>query len=138
MNKTDQPVVVSNISWRDLCPWTIIFRSLNSATSMTVLVMALAALVLMPVGWLISDTVFLNDELRSDSVLARLIDDNQKPYKRVFLATDPEENSINLLGARLSGPRMVFTQIVEPFRQLFSLPTYATALDGSSSGSSRW
>jgi len=105
---------------------------------MTVIVLALAALVLMPVGWLLCDTVFLTDELRSDSVLAKIIDHNQKPYKRVFLATDPEENSINLLGARLSGPRMVFTQIVEPFRQLFSLPTYSTALDGSDLGSSRW
>ena len=138
MQKTDQSVVVSKISWRDLCPWTIIFNSLSSASSVTVIVLALAALVLVPIGWLISDTIFLTPELRSDSAIARLIDFNQSPYKRVFLATDPAENSVNLLGDRLSGPRMVFTQIVEPFGHLFSLPRYNTSIDGTPMGKNRW
>ena len=138
MSNTDQPVVVTNVSWRDLCPWTIIFRSLSSAASVTVIVLALAGLVLMPVGWMLSDTIFLTEELRADSAMASLIDANQKPYKRVFLATDPEANSVNLLGQRLSGPRMVFTQIVDPFRQLFSMPQYLTAADGTTHGTRRW
>ena len=138
MSNTDQPVVVTNVSWRDLCPWTIIFKSLSSATSVTVIVLALVGLVLMPVGWMLSDTIFLSEELRADSAIASLVDANQKPYKRVFMATDPEANSVNLLGQRLSGPRMVFTQIVHPFQQLFSIPPFLTAADGTTHGTSRW
>lgn len=135
---SDQPVQVTNVSWRDLCPWTIIFRSLQSATSMTVITLALLGLVLMPIGWIISDKVFLNDDLRLDADLATLIRANRSPYERVFLATDPDANAIHLLGQRLSGPRMVFLQFVEPFRQMFSIPPHFTGPGGDAIESPRW
>ncbi len=131
-----QPVHVNKVSWQSLCPWTIIFRSLSAATSIPVLILALLGLVAMPMGWIVAETVFIDQGVQSDAVMAEIIQYNRNPYKRVFLATDDEANSINILGARLSGPRMVFTQIVEPFAHLFSMPQYTTS--GATDAPTRW
>lgn len=135
---SEQPVHVNKVSWQALCPWTIIFRSLSSATSVTVLTLALLGLVAMPMGWILSETLFIDQTLQSDQRMSELIQYNRNPYKRVFLATDQDANSINILGARLSGPRMVFTQLVDPFTQLFSIPPYHTIDGGGTEGTSRW
>ncbi len=37
----EQPVVIQKISWGDLCPWTIMFRTLPIAASFSVLAFAL-------------------------------------------------------------------------------------------------
>ena len=135
---SEQPVHVNKISWRALCPWTIIFRSLSSASSITVLTLALLGLVAMPMGWVLAETLFIDSSLQSDQTMSEIIQYNRNPYKRVFLATDEDANAINILGARLSGPRMVFTQLVEPFTHLFSIPPHH-AIDGVAMGtSSRW
>ena len=38
---SDQTVIVKKISWAELCPWTIIFRTLPIAASVTVLALAI-------------------------------------------------------------------------------------------------
>lgn len=135
---SEQPVHVNKISWASLCPWTIIFRSLSAATSVPVLILALLGLVAMPMGWIVAETLFVDQGLQSDQRMAEIIQYNRNPHKRVFLATDDEANSINILGARLSGPRMVFTQIVEPFTHLFSIPQYHVMESGGTETTSRW
>ena len=135
---SEQPVHVNKISWQALCPWTIIFKSLSAATSMPVLILALLGLVAMPMGWIVAETIFVDQGLAADQRMAEVIQYNRNPHKRVFLATDDEANSINILGARLSGPRMVFTQIVEPFAHLFSIPQYHVVTAGGTETTSRW
>jgi hypothetical protein len=115
----EQPVVVQKISWSDLCPWTIIFKTLPVASSMTVLTFALLGVVLTPMGWLLSETLFINQELRQEAILMEIVEVNRSPYHGVFLATDSNE-SVSVLGVKLSGPSAVFRQLVSPFEYLFS------------------
>jgi hypothetical protein len=114
----EQPVIVQKISWSDLCPWTVIFKTLPVASSITVLAFALLGVVLTPMGWLLSETLFINQELRNDAFLMEIVEVNRSPYQGVFLATE-KGDSISVVGANLTGPHAVFQQFVNPFAYLF-------------------
>ena len=115
----EQPVIVQRISWSDLCPWTIIFKTLPVASSMTVLAFALLGVVLTPMGWLLSETLFINQELRQEAILMEIAEVNRSPYQGVFLATDASD-PMSSVGAKLTGPSAVFRQLVSPFEYLFN------------------
>lgn len=115
----EQPVVVQRISWRDLCPWILIFRSFPVATSVGVLVFALLGIVLSPMGWLLSETLFINDGLKENTELMRIVQVNRSPYRGVFLASESHYDSIKVFDTSLSGPSRVFQQFVKPFEYLF-------------------
>lgn len=119
---TEQPVVVQKISWAELCPWTIIFRTLPIATSITVLVFALLGVLLTPIGWLLSETMFLHEAQRSDQVLMERARLNSSPYRSVFVEPDAitGDGTISLLGTNFSGPQLVFQHLVQPFQLLFN------------------
>jgi len=116
---TEQPVIVQKISWSDLCPWTSIFKTLPIAASVTVLAFALLGVVLTPMGWMLSESLFINQTLRADTALMEIAEINRSPYRGVFLATQQNTDSINFMGLQLSGPRNVFQQLVRPFQYLF-------------------
>jgi hypothetical protein len=136
---SEQPVVVNKISWADLCPWTIIFRTLPIAASITVLSLALLGVVLTPAGWWFSDRVFLNDELRADIELMDIVESNTSPYRGVFMMANEKQNTIEVMGMQLSGPRAVFNQISRPFSYLFSNGgSTGRKMDGTTATNSRW
>lgn len=114
----EQPVIVQKISWSDLFPWAIIFKTLSVATSVTVLSLALLGVVLTPMGWFLSETV-IRPQAQDDPNLAEVVASNRSPYRGVFLSTERQEGALNIMGLSLSGPRVVFHQIVKPFRYLF-------------------
>ncbi len=116
---TEQPVIVQKVSWGDLCPWTLIFKTLPIASSLTVLAFALLGVVLTPMGWLLSETLCIDKNVRNDTALMRLAEINRSPYRGVFLTTDNSVETIGLTSADLSGPRSVFQQLVRPFQYLF-------------------
>lgn len=115
----DQPVIVQKISWNDLCPWTLIFKTLPVASSVSVLVFALLGVVVSPMGWFLSESLFINDSLKQDHRLMEIVQVNRSPYRSVFQATETH-NNIVVFGASLSGPRKVFRQYVKPFEYLFN------------------
>lgn len=116
----EQPVIIQKISWADLCPWTIIFRTLPVASSVTVLCLALLGVVLTPAGWLLSESIFVNSELRKDAEFVQFAEKNRSPHRGLFEATERNADSINLYGLHLSGPRLVFQGVVSPFQKLFN------------------
>lgn len=116
---TEQPVIVQKISWSDLCPWTLIFKTLPIACSVPVLLFALLGVVLTPAGWMLSEALFVNQEVRGDNALMEIAEINRSPYRGVFLANGSDGESVNVFGLRLSGPRNVFHQLVRPFQYLF-------------------
>ena len=61
---SEQPVHVNKVSWQALCPWTIIFRSLSAATSVPVIILSLLGVVAMPMGWIVSETLFIDQSLQ--------------------------------------------------------------------------
>lgn len=114
----------------------IIFRTLPIAASISVLVLAILGVVLTPIGWRVSEFVFISDALRdNDPLLAEMAENNRSPYSGVFRAADNNENSINILGTRISGPQRVFQRIVQPFYSIFggsnSLQVFFYSLFGS-------
>ena len=131
---TEQPVIVQKISWADLCPWTSIFKTLSIAASVTVLAFALLGVVLTPMGWMLSETLFITPEMRTDAHLMEIAEINRSPYRGVFLATKQHTDSIELMGMHLSGPKNVFQQLVRPFEYLFDgrfgLPAFLYLLLG--------
>ena len=83
----EQPVNVARISWRDLFPWTIIFKTLPIAVGIPVLVWASMGVVLTPVGWIIGEQIFITDEMRlEDPFLKEFAEINRSPYRSVFRA----------------------------------------------------
>jgi len=111
---SDQPVIIKKISWAELCPWTIIFRTLPIAASVTVLALAIVGVLAASFTWWLSENIFIHGELEQDAAMADVVRMNTSPYKSVFVDSNTDKNSLSILGARLSGPRAVFNQIKRP------------------------
>jgi hypothetical protein len=54
----DREQVLRRISWRDLFPWLILFRTFRIAISPTLLAVSTLAVLLTPLGWIVADLVF--------------------------------------------------------------------------------
>lgn len=113
----EHPVVIKKISWSDLCPWTIIFRTLPIATSLTVLLLALVGVLATPVGWWASEKVFLNEELLQDRAVAITAGTNHSPFAGAF---PTERGRTEVAGFPVTGLSDVFQRFVQPFEMLFS------------------
>lgn len=116
----EQPVVVQKISWSDLCPWTLIFKTLPVASGVSVLAFALLGIVLSSVGWWLSESIFIGDELRSQEPLMRIVESNHSPYQNLFSHAPLQAGQFDFVGRRFNGPQLIFHQMVDPFRSLFS------------------
>lgn len=116
---SDQPVIVKKISWAELCPWTIIFRTLPVAASVTVLALALLGVLAASFTWWVS-SLFISDELKRDSAMMKIVELNNSPYQNVFVDANTDQNALSILGARVSGPRAVFNQIKRPASYIFA------------------
>lgn len=111
---------VTHVSWRDLFPWLILFRTLPITASLTVLAFATLGVVVTPVGWLAGEAVFLNDAARyEDPFFAEFVQTSRSPYRGVFDASQRPANYMELFGAKLSGARAVYERMVLPYRLLF-------------------
>ena len=117
---SDQPVIVKKISWAELCPWTVIFRTLPIAASVTVLALAIVGVLAASFTWWLSESMFIGDTLEQDDAMYQVIRANTSPYEGVFVDSSTDANALNILGARLSGPRAVFNQIKRPAQYIFA------------------
>ncbi len=131
-----QPVNINKIAWRELFPWTIIFKTLPIAASVAVMALATVGVVLTPMGWIAGEKVFLSESIKADDpYLSELAEINRSPYRAIFRATESANTSVRILNANLNGPWVVFENIVRPFRELFrsgwSMREYAYLVFGS-------
>jgi hypothetical protein len=118
---SDQPVMVSKFSWDEVFPWTIIFKTLPIAAGFTVLVLATLGVFATPMGWLLSETLFINETtLAEDVTFAEMVEINRSPYRGVLEAESPATGSVEVLGVALSGPKLVYHRFVDPFTRLFA------------------
>ncbi len=115
----EQPVVVQKVSWWDLCPWTIIFKTLPVATGVTALALALLGTVATPMGWLASERLFVNQDVLEDLAVMEAVQVNRSPWRSLFPSFEEDPRAISIFGVRLSGPRLVFEQLARPFQYLF-------------------
>jgi len=71
-------VLVREISWRDVFPWLIIFRTFGLAISMPVLFLATLGALLTPVGWQIGEALFVNETTLRDPTFTRIVNQNRQ------------------------------------------------------------
>ncbi len=118
---TDERGIVRGISWRDLCPWLILFRTFGLASSLSVLVLGTAGAVLTPLGWKLARWAFVNpDQLTANpDYLTFTARTGQAPWESPRLPYAPDQ-WINT-GIAQGGPVEVFSRLTEPVIQLFSL-----------------
>jgi len=118
MSLSDEPV--KSVSWQDLCPWLLILKSIPVSTGMGIIILATIGVVLTPIGWRVSQLVFVSEDMRdNDYHLNEIVENNASPYNAVFAKTDPADIDAGLVTSRLTGPALVFRQIVEPFYHVF-------------------
>ncbi len=113
---------VAATRWSDLCPWFMIFRALPIACSPTIIIFALIASVLCPVGFLIGERIFIDSEVR---ILAGVTDEelatNRSTYKPVFPTTTPDWSGVRVFGHQLNGLDLVFFHQVKPAGQMLRI-----------------
>ncbi len=62
----DNDGVVRSISWRDLCPWTLLFRVFRLSVSLQPLALALLGALFCSLGWWLIGAVLLSETSRQD------------------------------------------------------------------------
>ena len=96
---TEQPVIVQKISWLNLCPWILIFKTFSIASGTGVLAFALLGILLSPMGWIVSEKIFLDDVLNRSAQLNEIVENNSSPYRSVFApASSKASVSLNVSG----------------------------------------
>jgi hypothetical protein len=117
-----------NVSWHDLCPWLIIFRTFGLAISFPLLLLATAGTLLTPVGWRCSELLFVRGEVRSDAVLMQFVDYNRHWPGQRDGSSQPVPGGVNLpypvnnfVFNVMGDSTSVYQRLVQPFLQLFNL-----------------
>ena len=121
----DDLTILRYVSWRDVCPWVLLFRVFRVATSARVIALAFVAVLLTTVAWNFSRTCCLSAESLDDgafaSVRARFeswpSDRNTFSLDRVAsFARAPESQVL----AEMSPITTSFVTIVAPYVRLLS------------------
>lgn len=139
----DERGVLRAISWRDLCPWLILFRVFRLSIGLPLLFLATFGALLTPLGWRAGELLFIRgDDFQQDAAFARAAPfvahnrlwpghregrfalEQDVPFPRV--APDPggvqPPYPINRAFFSVSGdPAWVYQKLVEPFRQMFNI-----------------
>ncbi len=110
---------IQRIQWKTLFPWTLIFRSLAPAASVSVVLLATVGVMLNAIGWRVSEAIFVRDALRERApATADFAERMRSPWQGIFESYQSAE-SLDILGAQINGPLLVFGRMVEPFLRLF-------------------
>jgi len=98
----DENGVVRRIAWKQICPWLMIFRVFRISISLPVLVLAVAGALLTPLGWWLSETMFVTDLDVRQSAFNEYVQANAAWPVRLDLP--PPQDRITTRSARLSMP----------------------------------
>lgn len=137
---TDDRAALRTIAWRELLPWLLIFRTFWLSLSIPLLLLATAGVVVQPLGWQLSDLLFLDDKLEAESPQLREVNNTLSAWP-AQLAGSPLlrrlTSSTSLRGLVAPGEgdyASVFDTLSFPFVSLFNrtlhLSTFAYFLFG--------
>jgi hypothetical protein len=70
---TNEEGVVRSVSWRDLCPWLILFRLYRLSASVQLLLLAFLGAWAISIGWTVCGSLCLSDESRSEPRVQRYL-----------------------------------------------------------------
>jgi len=102
-------------------PSLLIFRSLPTALSMTVLVIALFAVAATPIGWYVMERICVNPEMLADAEFQKTVEINRSPWKVVYLDDSNQHSLTTVLGNQLRGVELIFNAGVNSVKGIFSL-----------------
>ena len=121
---TEPATTIKHIDWKNIFPWLIIFRTLPIAVSPSIWILALAGVILTPMGWLIGETLFVGESLRlQDSGFNRFVEQSRSPFRGVLDAsTESLGDGRSLADPLSSGPGLVFQRLSDPVRRIFDTP----------------
>jgi hypothetical protein len=121
MNAGSESQAVRSISWRDVCPWLILFRTFRLAVSLPILLLATGGALLTPLGWRISELLFVGDV--TDPYFGALIERNgrwpdvvSRPEELVSSQLNAEPGTLRL--DSYAALPAVYVRFVDPFRRL--------------------
>ncbi len=130
---TDNDGVLRNISWRDVFPWCIIFRTFGLAVSPAVLSLALIGALLTPVGWYASSKLFMPQDAPPSTgnvQLDKLQADQHKSYVGIVAANTKCPCHLNAARSDVPGltgyspfssdlHQVWYQRFVQPFAMLY-------------------
>ncbi len=119
--------VLREVSWRDLCPWFLIFRTFRISVGFPVLLLALGGTLLTPVGWLVSEQIFVSKEMSEESGFNSVLEQNRRcpcdqpgePAR--VLPTDFPMDSMHVQHSIALLPNLWYQRFVQPFAVLFDV-----------------
>ena len=111
---------IKSVAWSQIFRWLVIFRSLAVACGPAVLVLATLGVLVTPLGWRVSELIFVNDTMREDPFLDEFANTMGSPYQGVFTQSKTDPTVMSLFRQRITGPMLVYKQIVAPFYHMFS------------------
>lgn len=117
--------VIREISWRDIFPWLVIFRTFGLAISMPVLLLATLGAVLTPVGWWVSEQCFVpSATLEIDAPFARVVQANRSGPHRPFPPLVPDDGRVpdslsQILSTQPDVIQPIFRRFVDPVARFF-------------------
>lgn len=116
--------VLRAVSWRDVCPWLLIFRSFRIAIAPHVLLLAMAGTLLVPLGWRFADLLFVEDEVAAPAAGDRdRIAESLSDAELNFVAEQYNHWPAQHASPRIDEPQQLAAvyihRFVEPFMRLF-------------------
>jgi len=115
---TEPAGVIRQISWRDLFPWLILFRTFRIALAPSLLAVATIAVLLAPLGWHLAGLVFLTTEQREVLAQANAMIP-QAANSRLALALPPAAREY--LPAATTAVLDAYFSLAEPLARFFNL-----------------
>jgi hypothetical protein len=115
------------ISWRDLLPWLIIFRTFRLAIGIPLLFLATAGVLLTPLGWWCGRLLFVRDvAVDEDVAFRRIVQYNSRwpgaPIRRPVPDAAVFPYPVNKVFISIPGDAATaFQRLIHPFQQLFDL-----------------
>jgi hypothetical protein len=125
---SDDQVTLRSVSWRDCCPWLIIFRTVGLAISMQVLFLATVGVLANTAGWRISEYLFVSQKDKIEDPGLRLTahyysqwpgDRPVAPEPPCPIMTSPPTMPVRIENMPHNPVSAVYFVFVEPFRRLF-------------------
>ncbi len=118
-------VVVREISWRDVVPWLIIFRTFGLAISLPVLFLATMGAVMSPIGWQLSEACFAPETSGVHREFAQVVAANgcwpHKPTPPLVPNDGRFPTSVSeVLSTQPNVVEPVFRRFVDPVARLFT------------------
>ncbi len=119
--------VLKEISWRDVCPWLVIFRTFGLAKSAPVLFLATLGALLTPVGWRLGEMAFVSEaNLDQDLDFQDVLRENARwPSEGSAVSApgaggEPESVRQVLITGRLAPTKieLTFKRFVQPYAAL--------------------